>query len=279
MLTALLAPLAVVAGWAHGLVSDTDRYVETVAPLASDPAVQGAVADRTTTEIVSRLGTRRHTDAVERLVHNQVVALVYADAFQEIWEQVNREAHTQLVTVLTGEGNESLSVDDNAVRLDLAPVIDAVKQRLVDRGLRAAQRLPTMHVQLTIVESDDVGKAQRAFRLLDTVSTWLPILALLCLGGAVLAGRSRRRTLIAAALALVLSMLLLGLALHVGRGIYLDAVPADQLPADAAAAVFDILVRFLRHGIGVVVVVSLVVAALTWVSGVRTGSRRATSSR
>ena len=29
----LLAPLALVAFWASGLVSDTDRYVEAVAPL------------------------------------------------------------------------------------------------------------------------------------------------------------------------------------------------------------------------------------------------------
>src|SRR4051794_24083391 len=42
----ILAPLAVTAVWANRQVSDTDRYVETVAPLAKDPAVQAAVATK-----------------------------------------------------------------------------------------------------------------------------------------------------------------------------------------------------------------------------------------
>ena len=44
-LVALLAPLSIVASWAHDEISDTDRYVETVTPLASNPAVQKAIND------------------------------------------------------------------------------------------------------------------------------------------------------------------------------------------------------------------------------------------
>src|SRR5689334_14610829 len=44
-LACVLASLSVVAVWANSQVSDTNRYVETVAPLAKDPAVQKAVAD------------------------------------------------------------------------------------------------------------------------------------------------------------------------------------------------------------------------------------------
>ena len=47
----LLAPLSVVSVWASGEVSDTERYVSTVAPLASDPAIQDAVSARVTDEI------------------------------------------------------------------------------------------------------------------------------------------------------------------------------------------------------------------------------------
>ena len=46
-----LAPLSVVSVWARGEVTDTTRYVQTVAPLADDPAIQQAVADRITQEI------------------------------------------------------------------------------------------------------------------------------------------------------------------------------------------------------------------------------------
>ena len=49
---ALLAPVAVVAVWARGLVEDTDRYLATVAPLSEDPQIQSAVTNRLTTAIV-----------------------------------------------------------------------------------------------------------------------------------------------------------------------------------------------------------------------------------
>ena len=36
-------------------MGDTDRYVETITPLASDPALQKAVADRVANEVITRL--------------------------------------------------------------------------------------------------------------------------------------------------------------------------------------------------------------------------------
>jgi len=52
----VLAPLAVVAVWTTEEVTNTDRYVQNVAPLARDPAVQNAVVDA-----VAHLGVR-HID-------------------------------------------------------------------------------------------------------------------------------------------------------------------------------------------------------------------------
>src|SRR5437867_12904818 len=46
VLGSLLAPLAVTAVWVNSQVSDTDRYVATLAPLPRDPALQRAVTDR-----------------------------------------------------------------------------------------------------------------------------------------------------------------------------------------------------------------------------------------
>lgn len=43
LLFSVAAPLAVVAGWTRLTLFDTDRYVATVAPLASDPRIQEAV--------------------------------------------------------------------------------------------------------------------------------------------------------------------------------------------------------------------------------------------
>src|SRR3954470_14961432 len=48
LVSCVLAPLSVVAVWARSEVTDTDRYVDTVAPLGRDPAIQHAVTESLT---------------------------------------------------------------------------------------------------------------------------------------------------------------------------------------------------------------------------------------
>ncbi len=55
ILASVLALLAVVAVWANSIVRDTDRYVATMAPLASDPDVQQAVTTRVTNVVLQRI--------------------------------------------------------------------------------------------------------------------------------------------------------------------------------------------------------------------------------
>src|SRR5436190_11396870 len=68
VLAAVLAPLSLVATWAHDEVSDTDRYVETIAPLADSPEVQKAISARVTDEILRRINVEAVTqEAVDAL--------------------------------------------------------------------------------------------------------------------------------------------------------------------------------------------------------------------
>jgi len=295
ILMAILVPLSVLARWAHDEVADTDRYVETLRPLATDPAVQTAVIDRVTTEIMTRLRVDEVTgeavdaladrglpplassslkalatplsDAIEGFVEKQVTALVKSDEFETAWVEANRQAHTQMVAVLTGKDTDTVQVSNNTVSVNLATIIDTVKQRLVARGFTLAERLPAIDAQFTIFESDDITKAQSGFRLLSALNTWLPILALICLIGAVAVARSRRRTLIAGSLAVVLSMVLLGATLNGSREIYLNALPSSDLPPEAAAAIYDTLVYFIRLNIRALIVLFLAVAFIAWITG------------
>ena len=292
---ALLAPLSIVATWAHDEVADTDRYVASVEPLASDPAVQDAVIARITTEIFDRLDleavTQEAVDAlaaqglpprvadnlaalstplangVRTFVTDRVAAIVKSPTFQAAWVAANREAHTQLVAVLTGEGTDTVDVSGGTVSVNLAAVIDTVKAELEDRGFALAARIPEVNAQFTILESADLAKAQNGFDLLERVARALPILGLLLLAGAVYVARNRRRALMAAGLAVAGSMLLLGGTLNVFRAVYLDAVPSDQLPHAAAASIYDTLVSFIRLNLRAVLVVSLAIAAGAWLTG------------
>src|SRR4051812_36244042 len=158
LIVGLLAPLAVVATWVHDEISDTDRYVETVTPLASDPAVQDAVIVRATHAIYTRLdveaGTQQAVDAlaaqglpprvvaslsslstplangVRGFIEKAVTRLVRSKEFQQAWVVANREAHTQMVAVLTGKQDGAIQVTGNTVSVNLAAVIDGVKTHL-----------------------------------------------------------------------------------------------------------------------------------------------------
>src|SRR2546429_6172707 len=62
-------------------------------------------------------------------------------------------------------------------------------------------------------------------------------------------------------------MLVLAAALLIARNLYLNAVPAGTLPPDAAAAAFDILVRFIKTALRTLLVAGLVVAAGAFFTG------------
>src|SRR5262245_31832634 len=137
-IAALLAPISVVATWARDEVEDTDRYVETITPLASNPAVQQAIAARIETEIYKYIDLDQITQdvvsaldqqglppravttlqavsgplasAIRGFINDRIDALVQSDLFEQAWIEANRQAHTQMVAVLTGEGTDSVSV-------------------------------------------------------------------------------------------------------------------------------------------------------------------------
>jgi hypothetical protein len=71
------------------------------------------------------------------------------------------------------------------------------------------------------------------------------------------------------------------IALAVMRRVYLDAVPATTLPPDAAAAIFDTFVRFLRDSTRTLIVVAAITALAAYLYGpgrlavgLRRGARR-----
>ena len=300
-LVALLAPLSVLSTWANGQIQETDRYIETVGPLASNPDVQDAIAarveqivftyldiDAAVAELVSsinQLGLPRPAaftlqaavgplgDAIESFVSDRIHDLIRSDAFEQAWVEANRQAHTQLVAALTGEG-DAIQVERGEVTVGLATIIDAVKTQLVDAGFGIAARIPEVDATFTILQSDDLGTMQKLLGFLDGLSTWLPIVGLALLALAVYVARDRRRVLFAAGMAVAGSMLLLGLALNVIRPFYLDALPPDSSEA-AAGAVYDQLVSFIRFALRGLLIVALAVAIGAWLSS-RTGAGAAT---
>jgi hypothetical protein len=294
-LACLLAPLSATAVWASRQVSDTDRYLETVAPLADDPAIQSTIADAVTREIFAAVDLQAITtetlDAISRqgvpprvaanlqalsgplangiqgFVRGQVDNLVASPQFATVWRQANQTAHTELVNLLEGNQGGALSAQNDTVTLNLAPIIAQVKEQLVASGFSLADRIPVVDKSIVLVQSDGVTKAQGVYRLLNTLGVWLPLISLFLLAAGVYVARDHRRALLLGALGFLGAMLALGVALAVGRGLYLNALPAEVISRDAGGRIFDTLVQYLRYSLRAVAVLALIVALAAFFTG------------
>lgn len=285
VLGCVLAPIAVIGVWARNTVLETDQYVDTVGPLADDPAIQQALADRVTTRLFESVDVEAElsealpdeadvvvpivADGLERVVHDITLRFAESDRFPRLWERINRRAHAAVVAVLEGEGTETVDTRDGKVVLDVSAVVEQVQERLADSGIdvfddASGERLPS---ELVLFESEGLTKAQSAVRLVDRLAFILPVIPLLLFAIAIALSRDRRRTGVRAALGVALAMAIVLTTFNLGRGFYLDAIEDAGRSTDAAAAAFDQVLGFLRLSLRTVFVLALLVAAGVWLAG------------
>ena len=151
--------------------------------------------------------------------------------------------------------------------VNLAAFVQTVKAQLVASGFTLAERIPEVNASFVLFQSKDITRVRSGFNLLNTLGVWLPIIMLILLVLGVYVAKDHRRALVGAAVGVAVSMVVLALALAIFRSIYLDAVPANLLPHDAAAVLYDTIVRFLRLGLRTILVLALVVAAGAFLTG------------
>jgi hypothetical protein len=273
VLGCLLSIVAVVAVWGRNQVLDTDRYLATVEPLASDEVIQDEITAKVTAAIQERLDSealvRRYlrprsaplissfAGALDQLVETQTKAFVHSEAFQRLWVAVNRGAHDELVRVLTGHDSPTVSVDDGRLTLDLTVVVQAVRDRLLQAGLEFVARMPPIALVVDIADARGLESARTAVRWLDRAADWLPVVALALLGSAVLLAQRRRRATLLVLGGLVGAMVLTLLLVRIGSSVAADHVPASAATPDAVHAYYDGVTRLLRRGATVVGLLAL----------------------
>ncbi len=281
-LACVFSLLALSFTWIKNQTLDTDRYVETVAPLASNKAIQSALADATTKQIDKAVDPKALVEqylppkaaplsgpisaALTNFTHQAAEKFFESPAFPKIWTVISRRSHEQVVNVLEGKKAKAVELTGKGqVTLDVGPLVGPVKAAIDKTGLQvpAAQ---TTDGKVVILDAPALANVQWLVRALKNLTLIFTILAPVLFIGAVAASKNRRRTLVTAGLSLAGTMALLGVLLALGRWFYLDTLPAT-VPADASAAFFDTLVRYLSRGIRITALFGLVVAFAAWWSG------------
>ena len=272
-----LIPAAIVGTWLQRTVTDTDRYLDTVAPLAESPEIQSAVSDRVTAAVFEAIDVQGVIDevlpeqaaflaapissALEGLVRDVTNKFLDSDQFQTLWVQANRVAHETLVDTLTGEGSDTVG----AVTVDLSGVVGAVSDELSQLGIPLPAGLGS-DVSVEVFQSDDIATAQSAFRWFDRLASALPWIALGFLALGIAIAPDRRWGATWAAGGLCVGALSVGLGVAFGRAIYLDALPSGA-SLSANEAFFDILMRFLQDAGRTVLGIGLILLLVALVTG------------
>jgi hypothetical protein len=274
----LLAVVSVLVVFVRNEALNTDAYVSTVQPLASNPAIQTAVANKVADSLISKVDVNGKvtgalparagflaapiTSGLDTAVHQITLRLVQSQAFQTLWTKVNRQAHQQLVNLLTGATAGPLSSNQGQVTLDLGTIAAEAKQQLDAHGITIFDRVPTGNgPTLVLFESARLTEAQRLIRALNRLALALPALTVILFVGSILLAIDRRKGFVRAAAGLGVSMVLMLIGSDFGRSQYLHAL-SKTLPLAAASASFDIVTANPLRVARIILIVSVVTAVL-----------------
>ncbi|EDY42904.2 hypothetical protein, partial [Streptomyces sp. SPB074] len=231
-------PAGALSVWAKYEIGDTDTFVDTVSPLASDRAVREAVADAVTDGVMRQVDLGPLQDQGREFVREAAVSFTGSTAFRDAWDAAARGAHRAVLDALSDRESGA------DIRIDLGPVTKQVKQRLIDNHVPYADRIPDTDTSITFVESRELGTARKVFHAFETAGPW-PAIAAFVLGGAAIALAHRRlRALSLLAFGVALAGVALRLTLMSARDETLDRIPSG-FSRPAAGAGFDALAHAL----------------------------------
>jgi hypothetical protein len=252
--------------WAKRQLLDTDTWVASSSKMLEDDEIRQAVSNYAVEQLFSnvdvqatlesRLGERGQalapaaTAALYEAALRTTNALLATPQAQQLWEELNRRAHTRLVDILEGNEGGRITTANGEVVLDLSPLIDRISSRL-----GAEAQLPPDAGQITIMNSDQLKTAQDSVKLLKALSALVGLLAIAIFGLAVyLAKGWRRRAIAGSALAVLVAAVLVLVARRIVGNAVIDALVSTESIQRPAVRAWFIETEVLREiGIGLLV--------------------------
>lgn len=280
-----LLPLGTITYWGNRTVTDTERYLETMQPLAYDESVQDALAVFITDKIEEQIDPEALVNqvfaglieeypslkalvpiisgAVDSLIAQVVDRLVRSDQFKQLWDLANVAAQKGLMAILEGRDDGPVSLQGDEVVLDISVLIDQVKQGLVDRGFSAAANInvPQADRQIVLLEAPQLAQIRTIYSFTSPIAAALVYIAILLLVLAVVLARRRPRMTAWAGGGAAVGGGLLVIGLGIGETVFVNTL--EGTPFEKASQTFyDQLLKFLYNGAYSLIVLGIIVFAV-----------------
>ena len=268
--------------WVKRQALDTDAWVDTSTNLLEDDDVRMALSVYIVDELYASADPQEVLE--ERLPENlqglagpiagalRQPAVEGVDRFlqrprvQDLWENVNRVAHQELLAVLEDETRGNVTTGEGTVTLNLRTLVVNIGTEL-GFGEELDARLPADVGQIVILQSDQREAAQNGVKAIKWLSWLVLLIALACYAGAVWLARGRRSMLrnIGAALLLV-GILLLVIRRLVGNYV-VDALASGESVREAVGSTWIIGTSLLAEVAWALIVYGAVILVGTWLAG------------
>lgn len=276
VLASLLALVSAFSIYLREVVLDTPTWADTTGEMLENDEIRAVLAEYLVDElyanvnVAERIGERL-PDALQGLAGVAAgglrqVAVDAADSFleaprvQELWQQANIVAHTQLVAAIE-------SGDEGPVVLSLGPMVEELALRI---GLPqvAATLLAGRAGEVVILDEDQLATARHAADILTKAAFWLMIGSVLLAVAAVYVGRGRRREVVRA---VAIGLLVVGILLIVARRFIGTAAVESLVDLEsvkpAGIAAWLIATETLREVTAVMMTLGLLGVLWAWLCG------------
>ncbi|GAA2989076.1 hypothetical protein GCM10010460_26920 [Microbacterium terrae] len=303
VIATILVPVSIVTAWARLELVDETRFVETFAPLADDPHVQALVADQVTTAIDESIDLEGVTDdlfdglqgldlppraldalellrapaaqGLQGLVDTTVTRLVESDAFADVWETTLRASHRALEAVAAGgTANGAVVIGDGGeLGIQLAPIIEEVKERLIDRGIGFASSIPVIEKTIVVAQSDALAIVGTVYNLAVAAGWWMPVIALVLFLAGILIARRRSTALLGTGVGITVGAGVLSIALAIAGSVLALSAPNLGVSSAALASIYQQVTGDMRDTATVFIVLGLLLIVIGWLSGRWRGAR------
>ena len=294
VLATVLTPVAIAGNWAHTTILDTERYIETVGPIASSPEVQEAFAGIVTDAIVDQVDTETLvgdflggilpsnplTDrlagtlatGINGLIGQAVDSFVSSDLFTNAWIKLNTAAQKGLVAILQNEPSGPIEIQGDDVVLNLDTIIDLAQQRLVDEGISFAANItiPPTDKQFVLMTAPALNQARIFYSFSAPILNWILVIVAAMFILAILLARRRARATVAAGVAVFASSLVLYAMITFGEGVVTNQFEGSVFEG-AVVVVYQNFLNYLVSGLQALFALSVIVIVGGWLAG-RTNS-------
>jgi hypothetical protein len=294
VLASILVPLASVAGWSRVLLEDTDAFVATYAPLAKDPAIQTYVTDqivqvidqrididalvnevadglaanmdRDDAKIALELLKQPAAEGIRSTIRSATEQVITSDAFAQAWAQSLRISHSQAIAALSGDPTSAVSIHDDELGIQLAPLIAQVKTALLEQGFTMADQIPAIDKTIVIARSDSLVTLQIIYRVAVIVGTWLGLVAVALLALGVAVANRRTTAALGACIGVAIGASTALGAVAIGRVLAEVGSSATDIPTDVLTRLYDTAISTMSDLASASLLLAVVVGCVAWLS-------------